>query len=562
MKRVLITISLLAACVALQAQNLNPVVEVTNVYAREATGIEKPNQLLSLPDSVYKFDLDFDYTVKSTPYKGAYEFNPYLVQLRPSARLSGEQKLYLKAGVGYRMHPEVDFVWNPLRTKNFRLDVYATHNSYIGRYRNITVQENVVDWDGTMRDMSGICSKTSVGTDLWAAFKGGEFTANLQYRNILATDYFGYEGPRSRTHNRGQFEARVQNKPTAKFIYNVGTRLAILGINTTQEFHTVSDATLGFRMGRNNSLRITAGLETVGFEENQSGLKLEVTPHYQFSGKRFNLDLGVKYSYISSSPLAYAYKGGILFPDVNFSFRLADAAVVYAAATGGDKLNCKDSLLEDNPYLGGFSWYRDVTVTRINVFGGIRGSVAGKFSYDLRGGWKWLDNACGWSFIETLAPSYDPSSQLVDVPEPDFLVPTMAYVSPLRTVYGQLTLSWVSASWDIMARGYYGHTPKPDKETEAELNVFGPPSFTAAGHVFYKWANRIKVGATIETRSKLNARRPVPGYQDLGFQADYAFSRHMAVWFKLGNILNQTIQKTPFYAEAGIYGSVGIKLTF
>ena len=561
MKRVLITISLLAACVALQAQNLNPVVEVTNVYAREATGIEKPNQLLSLPDSVYKFDLDFDYTVKSTPYKGAYEFNPYLVQLRPSARLSGEQKLYLKAGAGYRMHPEVDFVWNPLRTKNFRLDVYATHNSYIGRYRNITVQENVVDWDGTMRDMSGICSKTSVGTDLWAAFKGGEFTANLQYRNILATDYFGYEGPRSRTHNRGQFEARVQNKPTAKFIYNVGTRLAILGINTTQEFHTVSDATLGFRMGRNNSLRITAGLETVGFEENQSGLKLEVTPHYQFAGKRFNLDLGVKYSYISSSPLAYAYKGGILFPDVNFSFRITDATVVYAAATGGDKLNCKDSLLEDNPYLGGYKWHRDVIVNRIHVFGGIRGSVAGKFSYDLRGGYKWVDNAYGWTYAE-VDPAWT-SSQLNPANAGEtYLVPMMVYVSPLHTYYGQLTLSWVSASWDILGYVNYGYTPMPNLETVIEKNVFAPPAFTAHGHVFYKWANRIKVGATIQTRSKFKNRRPIPGYQDLGFEADYAFSRHMAVWLKLGNILNQTIQKTPFYAEAGIYGSVGIKLTF
>lgn len=561
MKRVLITISLLAACTALSAQNLNPVVEVTNVYAREATGIEKPNQLLAVPDSVYKFDLDFDYSVKSTPYKGAYEFNPYLVQLRPSARLSGEQTLYLKAGAGFRLHPEVDFVWNPLRTKNFRLDVYANHNSYIGHYRNITVQDNVVDWDGTMREKSGIRSNTVAGTDLWAAFKGGEFTANLQYKNVFATDFYGYGGPGSYSHHKGQLEMRIQNKPAAKFLYNVGTRLATLGYASIREFHTVSDATLGFRMGRNNSLRVTAGLETVGFEEGQNGLKLEVTPHYQFAGKRFNLDLGIKYSYIGSTAGVYEYKGGILFPDVNFSFRIADAAVVFASATGGDSLNGYDTLLEDNPYLGGFAWHRDVTVTRINVFGGIRGSVAGKFSYDLRGGWKWLDNACGWSFVELEPIYYSSAYPVSDSVEPT-LLPTMAYVSPLRTIYGQLTLSWVSSSWDIMARGYYGHTPKPNKETPAELNVFGPPSYTAAGHIFYKWANRIKVGATIDVRGKLNARRPVPGYQDLGIQADYAFSRHMAAWLKLGNLLNQTIQRTPFYAEAGIYGSVGVKLTF
>ena len=58
------------------------------------------------------------------------------------------------------------------------------------------------------------------------------------------------------------------------------------------------------------------------------------------------------------------------------------------------------------------------------------------------------------------------------------------------------------------------------------------------------------------------AKRPVPGYQDLGFYAEYSLGRKMAVWAKAGNLLNQTIQRTPFYAEAGIYGSVGVKLVF
>ena len=68
------------------AQNLNPTVEVTNAYAREASGIEKPSQLRDVPDSVLRFNLDFDYAVNETPYRGAYEFKPYLVQLRPQAR--------------------------------------------------------------------------------------------------------------------------------------------------------------------------------------------------------------------------------------------------------------------------------------------------------------------------------------------------------------------------------------------------------------------------------------------------------------------------------------------
>ena len=316
MKKVLIISALLIGGVA-SAQNLNPVVEVTNVYAMEASGIEKPGQLLPLPDSVFKFNLDFDYSVKSTPYKGAYEFSPYLVQMRPSARLSGERKLYLRAGAGYGFHPEVDVVWNPIRTDNLRVDLYATHNSYMGRFRRITIQEDLVTWNKEMQDDGGINSRTEAGVDLLYAYKGGQISADLQYRNIAATDFYMHPGePQTFGHHKGQFQARVQSNPGTLLLYNIGTRIAYLGYSGEKEFHTVSDATVGIRAGRNNSFRLAFGLETVGFGENESAFKVEVAPHYAISSKRLNLDLGFKYSYISSSTLTYPYKGGILFPDI------------------------------------------------------------------------------------------------------------------------------------------------------------------------------------------------------------------------------------------------------
>ena len=555
MKKVFIISALLIGGVA-SAQNLNPVVEVTNMYAMEASGIEKPEQLLPLPDSVFKFNLDFDYSVKSTPYKGAYEFNPYLVQMRPSARLSGEHTFYLKAGAGYGFHPEVDVVWNPVRKDNFRLNLYATHNSYMGRFRRITIQENVVDWNREMQAERGINARTEAGADLLYAFKGGQFSADLQYRNILATDFYtNHEDPQIYGHHKGQFQARVQSNPGTRFLYNVGTRVAYLGYAEVKEFHTVSDASFGIRAGRNNSFRLNLGLETVGFDQGQSALKLEVAPHYAISTKRLNLDLGVKFSHISRSENAYPFKGGIIFPDIHFSLRLADAIVLQAAATGGDVLKTYDSLLEDNPYLGGFMWSRDVTVNRVHVMAGLRGSAGARFSYDVRVGYKWSDNACGWSFIPYFAEDGNQEAT-------PYYMPTMAYVSPLHTYYAQATLALNLANWDILGHVYYGNTKPPVKDTPVAENVFAPAGFMAHGHIFYKWAQRIKVGFTVDARGKLKAKRPVPDYQDLGFYGEYTFGRKMAVWVKAGNLLNQTIQRTPFYAEQGIYGSVGIKLTF
>ena len=55
MKKTLYTIALLTIGLGAAAQNLNPTVEVTNAYKREASGIEKPGQILPLPDSVMRF---------------------------------------------------------------------------------------------------------------------------------------------------------------------------------------------------------------------------------------------------------------------------------------------------------------------------------------------------------------------------------------------------------------------------------------------------------------------------------------------------------------------------
>ena len=166
MKKILILSALLLAGAALRAQNLNPVVEVTNAYAREATGIEKPSQLMDLPDSIYKFNLSFDYSVTNPTYKGAYEFHPYLVQMKPGARLSPEQKFYLRAGAGYSLHPELDLVWNPVRKENFRMNLYATHQSYVGKYRMLTMPDPDFTWDGGSMDHTGLRGQTALGAEV------------------------------------------------------------------------------------------------------------------------------------------------------------------------------------------------------------------------------------------------------------------------------------------------------------------------------------------------------------------------------------------------------------
>ena len=569
MKKILISLAVLLAGGFAYAQNLNPVVEVTNNYAQEASGIEKPSQLLPLPDSVFKFNLDFDYSVHSTPYKGAYEFNPYLVQMRPSQRLSPEQKLYLRVGAGYRFHPELDVVWNPVRKQNFRVDVYAGHQSYMGRYRSIVEKDAYFVSDGNLPG-GGVNARSTAGANLFYAWGSGTVTAYASYQNTLASDLYNNHVENSAyptsIHHKGQFQARVKANPGAEFQYNLGTRVAYLGNGTNEEFHTVSDLLLGKQAGR-GFLSVKTGVETVNIPGTWA-CKLDVAPHYRFSRRKLLIDLGFKYSYLfQSDTRLYAYQQGVsgdgsLFPDIAISYPLSEQAVLQASVTGGSQISSYDSLLEENPYLDSFNWYRNITVERVHVSGGVHGSVKGRFSYDARIGYKWLDNAYSWSYLLNYpnGTAYGPA---LSYPYWEaILYPQMCYVSPLHVFYGTLKLGWKSEAWDVAAKAYYGYTPMPTLETEIEKNVFAPAPFNAQGHVFYNWMGRIKGGVTVDACSKRAGKVAVPAYQDLGLYGEYSFGRGKSAWLKVGNLLNQAIQRIPFYAEGGLYATAGVTLVF
>ena len=64
MKKIIISISaLFAFAAALMGQNLDPTVEVSRVYEGKLVDVHKPAIEMAVPDTMYKFDLGFDYWV-------------------------------------------------------------------------------------------------------------------------------------------------------------------------------------------------------------------------------------------------------------------------------------------------------------------------------------------------------------------------------------------------------------------------------------------------------------------------------------------------------------------
>lgn len=538
-------LTMIGACLALSAaavaQNLNPTVEVTNVYAREATGIDKPSQLMALPDSVFHFNLDFDYSVRSTPYRGAYEFAPYRIQLRPQPRPSTEGNLYVKAGAGFTLHPELSVVWTPLKKDILRLNLYADHASYVGRFKGISSTNSRLGDNGSR--YGGFQTRSLVGADALLAWTGGHFSADLSYKNIGASLS---ENDRA-FHNFFQAKARIGSHPGAGFVYDAGTHVSLMG-GLLQETHTRSDARIGMNFGLHR-IGIGADLETVSRSGNGSAGHAAFTPHYVFDWGRFNMDLGVKIAFLfRSDPAFYPHKGGVVFPDVRVSVTLLqDALTAYASATGGNRFQVYSDLLESNPFLPAFSnpagGGMDNSVERVDAALGLRGNIAERFHYDLKGGFAWWQNAMLYGFL--------------------WNSPVVGYADNLNKFYVDASFGWKADYLDLDARILL-QRPRPSyHEDNRYLNyLFRPASFSGQLKALYKWGERFRGGVILDARSaSASVSDTLPGYFDLGLYAGFQLTARLGVWLRGGNLLGQTIQYVPGYAQQGPWVSAGVIFT-
>ena len=588
MRQHILATALAAAVTALAyGQNLNPTVEVTNAYEGGASSINKPAQQMAVPDSVTRFNLDFDYSVFEKPYQGAYEFTPYYVQLKPSPKPSTTEKFYLRAGAGFTLHPELDLVWSPLQKEKYRLNVYATHHSYFGRYHQFgstTSPDNVVTVDKSGEKMDGFLADTKAGVDGTYGWDGGEAMLDLGFRHQMADNAYHFQ-------KLGGIEAkgRVRSLPTDEphFLYDAAVNYHFYGSDLS---HTTAysgfyrnvaesafnlDGTFGPVLDENNRILVDVDLDLaryVGDKTGYTGL-LSATPKYQLDSDPWHLSLGVKVAAIIYSDdfdlwsADYRHKSGTIFPDVYVDYHLLDdQLILQASATGGDRFNTFSGRFFSRPftYEGEFGHATE----RIRAMIGARGSIAARFRYDFQGGYaRWAHAAMDGYRLVPSAPYYS------GVGGSYALLPAQ-YEQSFNLLFAELDYGWKSEFLTVDGRMAYRWT---DMGGYVDGGcAFAPAAFTGFIRPAYNWGDRFKAGIDAEWST---ARRMtltwsatgvapsdivyrIPGWVDLGLFAEYRFTHNFGFWAKGGNLLNQTVQRIPLVAEAGMYFTAGIVLNF
>lgn len=582
----------LTASLAASAQNLNPTVEVTNDYAGKTIDAAKPQGKMEVPDSVLKFDLDFDYSVISSPYKGGYDFSPYLVEMRPDADAYKARKFYLRAGAGYTVNPEFDLVWSPKMKDNaVQLNVFARNRSYLGEYHRTGYQtENGLAYVRPVEGLEpyrGFDVNSSLGVDGRLAFASSHADFGVRYDGLNTA--LSLESPNKDTrtnynavtlnaglHSDDADGRRFKYGADLEYRYSVDDNYGYSGdkwVNMGSNDFSFK-AQLGPVFDETHAVLVDVGTDMSAYASAyRSGIggvarvmvgHVYAAPHYVLSSYRMNLSAGVKVDVPFNSDILFnavvmnSQKGQMVYPDVRFDYQLIRENLdFYAAVTGGVDRNSYYGIKQENHFYniamstGGLT---ENTIERFNASLGFRGNIASAFRFDISAGFAAVDGYRHYTHqIPQGGPTFAQSTWLLG------WTPYLAY-DDVKMAYARM--QFVLDLEPVLVDGgvRYTHTDMLKNYVQG----VGPAPVQAFLNAHYDWRGRIGAGVDTEfasaNRGWMVGETVVPGYFDLGIDASFAVNRKFSIWLKGSNLLGQAIQRVPFYAEKGVKITAGICL--
>ncbi len=543
-----------AASGVASAQNLDPTVVVDRAYEGKLMEVHKPVLEMAVPDTVMRFDLDFDYSVFANPYKGSYEFNPYLLSMKPSASGDMHRKFYFRAGAGYQLHPELDLVWSPnLGGKGFGMDVYARNRSFAGNYHDLSVPESTGVW-------KGYDAESSAGVRMTYDWKKGTLDFGAGYNGLLVG-----EEVRKRSYNAMDAYMHLASKDYSTAVdYRLDAKYRLAGDCVTglenmpslTEHAADVDAAVTFQT-RGSVAAVGIGADYVAYQGlfHADAGQFHITPHYLYSRGPLALKAGVKVAVIlGGNGLGGQYvsdsKEQYLYPDVTLELAIIRKALKFRLdAVGGNVIDTYSSLLGRNHHLwAGSAWPEkpllDFTVERVNLSAGFEGRILSGFSYRLYAGYVNYANA----LLDYVAVDEGTSLRTAGV----------AYAPYSKCLLGAEAM-WKSER--LMVDFAMNYTSAWGDCFSSAIPYLLPSAFTGDLAVEYNWKRRVYAGIDCSfSTARSGAMYTVPFYADLGLYAEYFMNRRFSVWARGGNLLGMTVQRNPLYAEKGAYFTLGVCL--
>ena len=546
MKRINLAIAVMALCAPLSAQNINQSVQVTNEYESRFSDFQKTGPSLQVPDSLYRFDYSFDYSVFETPYKGSYEFSPYRISVTPEARLYDGSKFFLRLGAGYTIHPQFEMAWQMLQTPDFAIGVFAEAGGYAGRYSRRGVAESFSGHDLNGRiGLGGQYLRPAVRLSYHFGYEGifaGEGGAEPYFRSgfssVIAA---GRIQSRERPGNQMFYDidlqyryssdgGRSEGKVSASGENNL--RVAVsAGPVLASKYRILIDGLFELESLRGDDYYKVADSHGELFGGMRMASLGSIKPHVDFLLGPVRLDAGVRLDYSKGTEQG-AFS---VSPDVTARMALLDADMeLVAGVSGGQYIQSHYAVKQLNHFAFMMGSSAKISREKLHVRAGLQGHAASRLQYELEAGYV----------------SYQgmPLASLYGVLPVDY-----------NAAYVQGRFSWRGPRLELDADAKYSYL-----RLNTLCAAFAPPAFVGELRGRYNWENRTWAGLFVEAQSsRLSLASDgvwIPWFANLGLTFEYRIDARWTFWAEAGNLLGMAIERAPGFIEKGQYGTVGFSL--
>ena len=540
-KNTIFLISALVLCAPLYAQNINQSVQVTNDYLARFADFQKQGPAMQVPDSLFRFDYDFDYSVFESPYRGSYEFSPYRIEVRPEARSFDGHTLYVRAGAGYTFHPQLELAWQTLLQDNYTFGVLASLDGYAGKYRRRGVDGRFAGHDLSSR--FGVAGRYLL--------PGAQLSYRMGYEGIHAGEDIAEPQMRAGFHSfilSGRASSRQRPEDVlfydldAQFRYSGESNARVTKMENVKENNLRVAASVGPVLQQNYKILLDALFELDALRDygevisrHPSANLIAFRPHAQLVLGPVYLDAGLRVDFTTAYSAKDTVRKFSLAPDVTARVKVPDAdAELFAGISGGQVLQS----LYDVKHLNHFAILKGMGATvsreKLRVRGGVQGHWGPRLQYEAEAGFVSVSDVLFASLYGAVPASYKAAYGKV----------RGVWRDERLTVDGGLSYSYM--------RIYEG------------AGAFSPPAFKADLRGEYTWLRQVSAGAFLEAASSRlliggNGEK-IPGYVNLGLTGEWRIDSRWSAWAEAGNLLGMAVERAPGFVEKAPWLTVGMSL--
>lgn len=564
MKRYAIFFIMILSCAVVSAQNkdLNPTVSVTNDYFGQMVDADREAMEIVVPDSLYSFNLNFDYGGFEKQYKGNSEFNPFYTELIMEEKAESFKHFYLKAGAGYTLHPVFDMAWSINPQDRFKVSAFASHKSYFGKYDKCWLNPSWAD----EKDFNGYDAASSAGIRGRMDWNKAFLTAFLSYDGIHSEESF-YFKQNARGYNSVSSGCRVKSidSPDSWWKYDVAAKYAFGAdgygwegdnIGTLTEHVGSYDADVATFIGSSAFDFSSSGKFVSGnyLDDRYFSYSVSVSPKYRFEADNLSVKVGLDLLFMGGDNInltentAHDKERFSIWPALELRWNIVpEKLLLYVDASQRSGLfSVRDEALKYhfNMFNGTHSM-----IKTSNADFGLRGNLFEKFEWKLNAAYERVQNA--------------------DLPVIAYQGSGVLYPA-LSLYYGNI--EDFNFSFDFKARfgafglngnvSYYAYLHPERMPVRPSALVAG----LKASYDFLKTAS-IYVGADYKSQYRIAGQEDsmlqpydVPHLINLFAGARWAVTRTFSIFVEGGNLLNRQCQYIPGIAEKGIAVTGGIVL--